>query len=69
MLDIVAISLGLMQVATNEGDILPIVDLLDEFGDYTLDVHETASAVAGPDKNGQWWLVVVDDFSTETKRH
>ncbi len=60
--DIVAVGLADMQVITNEGEILPIVNMFDEFGDETSNEVDAVALVAGPDKIGEWWSINLEDY-------
>lgn len=60
--DIVAVNVGTKLVITNDGETLPITNMIDEFGEDCFDDDEAVSIVAGPDKEGFWWSINLEDY-------
>lgn len=66
MTEIVAICLKKRAALTSDGDLLPITDFIDRFGEPVDDEAEATFVIAGPDKNGTWWRMGVKEFETGT---
>lgn len=66
MIDIVAICLKKRAALTSDGDLLPITDFIDRFGEQVDDEAEAFFVIAGPDKTGMFWRMEIKEFETGT---
>lgn len=60
--DIVAVNVASKLVITDDGEQLPITNMFDELGDDCFDDDEAVGVVAGPDKQGFWWSITLEDY-------
>ncbi len=52
------------EAVTEDGQVLPITNMIDRFGDDTDDVDDAVTCVAGPDRDGRWLTIVFDQFTS-----
>lgn len=59
--EIVAINLSERLACDDQGNMVPVARLFDRYGDET-DVPTSATrASVGPDREGMWWLLAVNE--------
>lgn len=57
MSEISCVNCALKIAITEDGQSLPITNLIDSNGDECDDVDEAVTCVAGPDKDGMWRVI------------
>lgn len=60
---VVAINLNLKKVVLDDGQVLPMTDFFFQGIDCPPD--EASCCVAGPDKDGNWFAVDLNNYSSE----
>ena len=63
LLRITTFSLAQMWAQTNEGEVVPITVMLDEFNEETTEKDECETFTCGPLENGKWFAVRVKSFT------
>ena len=66
MMDISAVNVSERIAVTEDGQHLPITNLMDEWGDETEDSGKAVFCVAGPDRHGMWVSVDLAVFKRAT---
>lgn len=66
MTEIVALCLKKREALTSEGDLLPITDFIDRWGEQVDDEADAIFVIVGPDKTGTWWRMEIKDCAAGT---
>lgn len=65
-IEIHQIHLSRREAVTSDGQIIPIVSLLDNWGEDTEEPSEAKAFVAGPDNRGQWHTDMTESYVPAT---
>ena len=66
-INVVAINVCDRLIVSDTGELVPIVDLLDEFGDICLQESEAVCVVCGPTVGGKWFCVMLSEFAFDAR--
>lgn len=59
---IIAVNVAERVVMDDSGELIPIVDLMDDDGDICLDEDCAVGAICGPNKDGKWCFVLLSEY-------